>query len=86
LPDLTLKFKTRDILEAIGEVNHDDMLTLSLTGVLADDTPFNGSDCILIRGKFKPNNRADVNKDGVIDGVDLSIVAENWLQSSIIEE
>ena len=84
-PDLTLKFKMQDIMEAIGEVSHDDILTLPLTGVLSNETPIEGADCILIRGKFKPINKADVNKDGVVDGVDLHIVAENWLQSSVIE-
>lgn len=85
-PDLTLKFKMQDIMEAIGEVSHDDVVTLLLTGVLTDETPIEGSDCVLIRGKFKPINKADVNEDGVVDAVDLHIVAENWLQSSVIED
>ena len=88
--DLTLKFKTQRIVEAIGDVNDGDVLTLELTGVLFDpipfETPIEGADCVVIRGKHKPINRADINKDGVVDMVDFAILAENWLQSSIIED
>jgi hypothetical protein len=85
-PDLTLKFKTRDIVEAIGDVNYGDTLTLKLTGVLIGERPFEGTDCILISGKHKPCNKFDVNKDGVVDSQDFAIFAENWLQSSIVED
>ena len=65
--DLTLKFKTQRIVEAIGEVNNGDVLTLQLTGVLFGERPIEGTDCILIRGKHKPLNQADINKDGVVN-------------------
>ena len=39
LADLTLKFKTKDIVEAIGDVNYGDTLTLKLTGVLIGERP-----------------------------------------------
>jgi len=84
--DLTLKFKTQEIVEAIGEVNNGDVLTLELTGVLFGERPIEGLDCILIRGKHKPFNKADINKDGVVNSVDFAIIAENWLQSSIVED
>ncbi len=84
--DLTLQFKTRQIVEAIGEVNHGDVLTLDLTGVLLDETPIEGADCIVIRGRFKPINPADINKDGVVDMKDFAISTDNWLKSSIVEE
>jgi len=84
--DLTLKFKTQRIVEAIGDVNHGDVLELELTGVLFDETPIEGADCILIRGRHKPINPADINKDGVVDVADFAIFAQNWLQSSIVEE
>ena len=86
LLDLTLKFKTQRIVQAIGEVNDGDVLTLPLTGVLFDETPVEGADCILIRGRHKPINPADINKDGVVDVADFAIFAQNWLQSSIVEE
>ncbi|MHC4084601.1 MAG: hypothetical protein ACYSWZ_02230 [Planctomycetota bacterium] len=84
--DLTLKFKTQRIVEAVGDVNDGDVLTLELTGVLYDETPIEGADCILIRGRHKPINPADINKDGVVDVADFAIFAKNWLQSSIVEE
>jgi hypothetical protein len=37
-------------------------------------------------GKSKPFNKADVNKDGVVDSQDFAEFAENWLQSSLVEE
>jgi hypothetical protein len=84
--DLTLKFKTQNIVEAIGDVNEGDVLTLELTGVLIGERPIEGTDCILIRGKHKPCNKFDINKDGVVDSQDFAIFAENWLQSSIVED
>ena len=84
--DLTLKFKTQRIVEAIGDVNDGDVLELPLTGVLSDETPIEGADCILIRGRHKPINPADINKDGVVNAADFAIFAQNWLQSSIVDE
>jgi hypothetical protein len=84
--DLTLKFKTQDIMEAIGEVNDGDVLPLELTGVLFGERPIEGNDCVLIHGRFKPLNKADTNRDGVVDLRDFAIFAENWLQSSILDD
>jgi hypothetical protein len=88
--DLALKFETQRIVEAIGDVNDGDVLTLELTGVLFDpilfERPIEGADCILIRGKHKPINPADINKDGVVNTADFAIFAENWLKSSIVDE
>jgi hypothetical protein len=88
--DLTLKFKTKKIVEAIGDVNEGDVLVLELTGILFDpipfETPIEGTDCILIRGKHKPFNKADINKDGKVDCYDFAIFAQNWLQLSIIDD
>ena len=72
LADLTLKFKTRDIVEAIGDVNYGDTLTLKLTGVLIGERPIEGADCVVIGGKHKPFNKFDVNKDGVVDSRDFA--------------
>jgi len=84
--DLTLKFKTQKIVEAIGDVNEGDVLTLELTGVLIGERPIEGADCILIVGGHKPFNKADINKDGVVDAADFAEFAQNWLQSSIVED
>jgi len=82
LLDLTLKFKIPLIIEAIGDVNNDDILTLELTGVLYNPTlerPIIGQDDILIKGKYKTHNKADINKDGIVDGFDFAIISDNWL-------
>jgi hypothetical protein len=52
--DLTLKFKTQEIIAALGEVNDGDLLELILTGALTevvDGTPIEGSDCVVIIAK-----------------------------------
>jgi hypothetical protein len=79
-PDLILKFETQMIVEALGEVDHGDELVLELTGVLADETPIEGSDCVIIRGRHKPVNKADFNGDGTVDMADFAAFTENWLQ------
>ena len=88
--DLTLKFETQKIVDALGDVNHGDVRVLALTGVLFDpmpfETPIEGADCIVIRGRHKPINAADINKNGVVDAADFAILAENWLETSIVEE
>lgn len=88
--DLALKFKTQEIVEEIvnaqGDLAHGERLVLTLTGVLSDETPIQGADCILVRGKFKSFNSADLNKDGVVDAVDFAMLAENWLKSSVVED
>jgi len=84
--DLTLKFMTQDIVATLGEVNHDDVLELQLDAVLYDETPVEGADCVVIRGKHKPINKADINKDGVVNILDIAMVADNWLQSSVVED
>lgn len=90
LLDLTLKFATQAIVEAVGDVNDGDVLELELTGVLYDpipcETPIEGADCIVIRGKHRAFDNADINRDGVVDGIDFAIIAENWLRSTIVEE
>ena len=87
--DLTLKFNIQEIVTTFGEVNHGDELTLTLEGALLEEfcgTLIYGADCVTIRGKHKPLNVADINKDGVVDTVDFAIFAKNWLQSSIIDD
>ncbi|KPK73747.1 MAG: hypothetical protein AMJ79_14975 [Phycisphaerae bacterium SM23_30] len=75
--DLTLKFKTQDIVGTFGEVNHEDVLTLVIEGVLTDETAIEGSDEVTIVGKHKPLNQADINKDGIVDLADFAIISKN---------
>lgn len=83
LLDLTLKFATQAIVEAVGDVDDGDIVPLELTGILYDpiphEIPIEGSDCILIKGKYKVHNKADINRDGVVNGIDFFLLGENWL-------
>jgi hypothetical protein len=49
--DLTLKFKTQDIVSAVGPVSTGDTLILTLTGVLLDGTPLEAQDCMVVVGR-----------------------------------
>lgn len=83
--DLTLKFKTQEIVSAIGQVDDRAKLELRLTGVLDDETPIEGADCVIIHGRFKPINKADFNSDKIVDITDFVTFVENWLQSSAVK-
>ena len=90
--DLTLKFKTQEIVEELinapGELVDGQTLLLTLTGALSDDTLIEGADCVLLVGNVAraiAAKRADINGDGVVDFRDLTIVANYWLESSEIE-
>jgi hypothetical protein len=50
--DLTLKFYAPDVLAAISPVAPGDVVTLTLTGMLTDGTPFIAQDCMKIVGNF----------------------------------
>lgn len=84
--DLTLKFKTQEIVEALGDVNDGDVLSLTLTGSLSDETPIEGEDCVSIVGRFKPFSKGDLNKDGIVNMLDMGIIIKSWLESSIVED
>jgi hypothetical protein len=47
--DLTLKFKTQDLIDAIGP-SHNGEVALTLTGALLDGTPIEGQDCVIFVG------------------------------------
>ncbi len=50
--DLNLKFRTQEVIAALGEVDNGDMLVLSLTGMLKHECggqPFEGEDVVIIR-------------------------------------
>lgn len=52
--DMTLKFDRGNLKEAISGVYDGDVVTLTVAGELKDGTPFEGTDCIVIRGNFEP--------------------------------
>ena len=84
--DLTLKFETQQIVEALDEVEDGDVITLELTGVGFGEIPIEGADCIVIRGRRKPFNNGDINKDGVVNMLDFIMMSEDWLKSSVVDD
>ena len=49
--DLTLKFDIQEIIDALGDIDDREVITLTLTGQLIEEfgsTPIEGSDCILV--------------------------------------
>jgi hypothetical protein len=84
--DLTLKFNTQEITEALGDVNDADVVRLTLTGVLQDSTLIEGTDCIVVRGKARAFKRGDINKDGVVNIIDFAMMVEDWLESTVVDD
>lgn len=85
--DLTLKFKTQQIVEQIvnllGELVDGELLVLNLAGALSDGTPIEGTDCIVVVGKVpRPlaARSSDINTDGIVDILDFSKMAKYWLE------
>jgi hypothetical protein len=46
--DLTLKFDTQAIVQALGDISDGDVVELTLTGALLDGTPIERTDCIVV--------------------------------------
>lgn len=46
--DLTLKYKTQELVAALGDVNDGDEMVLTVTGLLTDGLAFEGDDCVRI--------------------------------------
>jgi hypothetical protein len=90
--DLTLKFETQAVVEQavniLGDLTAGEELILTLTGSLADGTPIEATDCILIVGKVpRPlaAKTADINEDGVVDFTDFCMLTEYWLEPAIVD-
>jgi hypothetical protein len=88
--DLTLKFRTQDIVEELiysqDELAKGQTLALTLTGELLDYTGVEGTDCVRLVGnvpKWLEARRWDVNGDGLINMADFIVFAENWLESAV---
>jgi hypothetical protein len=66
--DLSLKFDTQDMVNALGEVSDGDVITLTLSGFLLDGTEFSGEDIVtvLVKGKASPIGNSSL-ADLVID-------------------
>jgi hypothetical protein len=51
IDDMTLKFSTREIVEALGDVDDGEVIELTIEGVAYDGTPFAFVDCVWILKK-----------------------------------
>jgi len=90
--DLTLKFRTQEIVEELiyseGELAEGQTLALELRGELTDGRIIAGSDCVVLVGNVPRHlfiRISDINGDGVINMVDLAQLAEYWLESYEVE-
>jgi hypothetical protein len=71
-----------------GDLVKDDVLTLQITGVLSDETGIEGADCVIVVGQVPKSmvaKRSDANRDGVVDMLDFVLMADDWLQSTLVE-
>jgi len=90
--DLTLKFRTQEIVEQLidgpGEPVDGQTLLLTLTGALYDGKPIEGADCVVLVGnvpKWLAAKGSDINGDGIVNILDFAELATYWLESSEIE-
>ncbi len=74
--DLTLKFKTQEVITGLGEMFDGETWMLNLTGYLKDGTPIEGADCIIIKSK---------GKDGIVNLLDFAKFSSYWLRSACSE-
>ncbi|MFC1739548.1 LamG-like jellyroll fold domain-containing protein [Planctomycetota bacterium] len=86
--DLTLKFRTQEIvgqlIDTPGGLAKGQVLELELDGVLLDDRAIVGSDCVVLVGnvpRWYEAQRWDGNEDGLINLIDLAMLANYWLES-----
>lgn len=71
--DLTFKFKTQDVVAALGSVQNGDCYVVTLSGMLKDNTPFKGYDVLRII-----DNSAPKANDGIAGfALDLAQNAPN---------
>ena len=90
--DLTLKFKTQEVVEELiqtpGELAKGQTLVLTLTGVLADGTSIEGTDCVVLVGNVPRALAAkgsDINGDGIVNILDFAVLAKYWLEAAAVE-
>jgi hypothetical protein len=77
--DLTLKFKTQELVEMLDLDMVGGKIPLTLTGMLKNGTEISGKDCIRVQGTCK----GDVDCDGDVDGKDAGKLKINfgWIGS-----
>jgi hypothetical protein len=88
--DLTLKFRTQELVEELldeyDDLEDGQMLSLELRAELSDHRDIEGSDCVKLVGnvpKWLEAKRWDGNEDGIVNLFDFAELAEYWLQSTV---
>jgi hypothetical protein len=78
--DLTLKFKTQELVEMLDLNDIAGTIRLTLTGNLKNGTDISGKDCIRVQG----NCKGDFDCDGDVDGKDAGKLKINfgWVGSA----
>jgi hypothetical protein len=61
--DLNLKFKTKDVADAIGPVFDGDVVVLSISGYTRNGELFQGEDVIIVRKKGRERNAGKTEKE-----------------------
>jgi probable HAF family extracellular repeat protein len=86
--DLNLRFRTEEIVEELvdaeGDLIEGQLLSLTITGRLLDDTAIEGTDCVVLVGnvsKWLAAKDSDINEDGKVDLQDFADLAAYWLES-----
>ena len=86
--DLTLKFRTQEIVKELinlqGQLEKGQELVLTFDGELFDGGAVRGTDCVKLVGnvsKWLEAQRWDANGDGIVNFLDLTELANYWLES-----
>lgn len=56
--------------------------------MLSDETGIEGADCVIVVGQVPKSmvaKTSDANRDGVVDMLDSVLMADDWLQSTLLE-
>jgi hypothetical protein len=85
--DLNLKFRTQEIVGELvdtpGDLADGQVLALTLAGRLLDDTPIEGTDCVVLVGNVPRSlaaMKSDITRDGIVNIRDFAVLCEYWLE------
>lgn len=62
IDDLTLKFRTQDVVDVLGALSRGESVQLTITGQLLDGTSFEGVDCVVGVGIADRNNEPNLGR------------------------
>jgi hypothetical protein len=77
-----------ELVDAPGDLADGEVLALALTGRLLDETPIEGTDCVVLTGSVPRSlaaMKSDITRDGIVNIRDFAVLCEYWLESAAIE-